>query len=162
MGEGSYRWDRKRRFLEHQIAQFEERVPDGGYDAVGNLLTKSRTDSKGEIDWTFRYNDLNQLVDEANDTHTAPDRFDFVNRFTDYDPNVHHTYSYDSIHNRLSVDSAECKHDALNQLLSQGEVQYQYDACGNRLQRSEGTSQTAYCYDALGRLTQFTKGSRAD
>ena len=112
---------------------FSETVPHGGYDSVGNLLSKERTDSLGTTQCHYSYDGLNQLVSEEGVQV--------------------HRYLYDSLNNRLQVDEQKCEVNALNELLSQGDCQYQNDARGNRI----ADANAAYNYDALGRLIRVSK-----
>jgi len=107
---------------------FSEVVPPDGYDAIGNLRQKQRTDALGSVQCNYGYDPLNQLTSEEGVQS--------------------HRYLFDSLHNRVQVDDQTCRVNALNQLLIQGDTQYSYDAKGNRLNDGE----TTYGYDALGRM----------
>ncbi len=133
-GEITYAWDALSRLRHLHSPHFEEFIPENGYDAVGNLLQKTRRDVVGKSDCHYSYDALYQLTDE--------------------DGLVAHRYSYDSLHNRRSKDDADYHVDALNQLISCGENHYSYDLRSNRISLTHHNDETNYIYDSLGRLKE--------
>jgi RHS repeat-associated protein len=129
-GDIDYCWDKLGRLTHSSHNFFEEQVPPGGYDPVGNMTFKTRRDPLDAASCQFAFDPLNQLTDE---TGVAS-----------------HDYSYDSIHNRVRKDGSECIVDTLNRLTQQGDTHYGYDLRGNRISSGENR----YSYDALGRLTE--------
>lgn len=101
------------------------------FDPIGNVVEADYYDVKGEIGYRYGYDDLNQLTS---------DNF--------------HTYQFDSLGNRVAYDGQDTVHNALNQLLQQGEIHCQYDDNGN-LTRKNGRK---FFYDALDRMTEVVKG----
>lgn len=107
-----------------------ELIPEGGYDAGDNLVKKDTNDAIGKVGACYKYDDLNQLVEEEGaETHT---------------------YQFDSIHNRIAKDDIASSYNQLNQLIDSG---YVYDADGRLVQ----TPSEKFAYDALDRLTAYTK-----
>lgn len=109
-----------------------------GYDACGNLIEKSFTDTLGEVKNHYSYDPLYQLTGEEGG---------FSN-----------SYTYDSLYNRLSKNGNAYQYNALGELLSDQENLYSYDPCGNltEIQSSRGTS--TFTYDALDRLIHWSQG----
>ena len=141
VGEITYTWDNRGRLRHLQSEHFEEEIPEGSYDPAGNLLSRRRRDPIGEDQCHYAFDALYQLVSEQGQTN--------------------HTYSYDSLNNRLSKDTTKNLIDPLNQLLQQGETSYRYDGRGNRIYQETSDGTIECIYDALGRLTHVTtKGCR--
>ena len=115
-----------------ESAQWKLTVPPDGYDAVGNLLQRSVTDSLGCVTQKFSYDPWYQLASE-----TGP--------FT-------RTYSNDSLSNLLKKDDEDFAHDGLNQLVSAGETRCRYDLNGNLIEERTSQGSRHYTYDALDRL----------
>ena len=124
----TYAYDLKGRPKEIAAPHFQE--SDFNYDAVGNLTSYRQVDSLGTVSNAYAYDELYQLVSERN-----------------------HTYSHDSLFNRLSKDGTSYGVNVLNQITSQGNFEYSYDACGNLIERSSPTETVRFAYDALDRLT---------
>lgn len=99
------------------------------YDAVGNLLKRTTKDTLRPQEEKFTYDNLNQLSSEAG-----------------------HTYTHDSLYNRCSKDGRAHHHNALNQLLSDGETEFSYDMNGNLTKETRIDSTRILTYDALDRL----------
>lgn len=133
VGEVSRSYDKNGRLIAYKTEHFEELIPPDGYDAVGCLTQCKRKDSLGESDCKYIYDSLYQLTSE-----TGVDN---------------HTYTNDSIYNRLSKDGTSYQINDLNQILSVGDVAYHYDLDGNLI----STGDCHYTYDALNRLIEFKK-----
>ena len=134
LGAISTQYDACGRQTSYVAPGFSELVSEEGYDAIGNLLQKQRTDLLGPVQCSYSYDALNQLIlEEGVQTHR---------------------YLFDSMNNRLQVDDDHCEVNALNQLLTQGAAQYHYDSRGNRVSDGENT----YDYDVLGRLIRVHRG----
>lgn len=95
------------------------------YDSLGNITASSIDNFTVQ----YLYDDLNQLISEKD-----------------------HSYSYDSLGNRLEKNNITCTINALHQLLRCDNTQYTYDANGNLITKSQNGKQTHYRYDALDRL----------
>jgi RHS repeat-associated protein len=102
---------------------------ENGYDPLGNLTTRTYTDSLGPQEEKFNYNPLNQLSSENS-----------------------HSYTHDSLYNRRSKDGKQHNHNALNQLLTDGETQFSYDMNGNLVKEIRSNTTRTFTYDALDRL----------
>jgi YD repeat-containing protein len=74
-------------------------------------------------------------------------------------------YTYDNVNNRLSrintssfgidaVSPDAMNYDTANQLLNFNSITFNYDANGNRIQKIDGSTNTAYIYDDENRLTR--------
>ncbi|CCB92295.1 hypothetical protein WCH_BE08240, partial [Waddlia chondrophila 2032/99] len=103
-------------------------------DAIGNVEAVDYTDDLGSESYSYQYDAMNQLISDNS-----------------------HQYTFDSLGNRVACDGVDNTHNALNQLLKQGENTYRYDADGNLIAKNE----ESYVYDAFGRLTEaLTEGFR--
>jgi RHS repeat-associated protein len=113
------------RVVKHQTAYFEEKL---SYDPLGRLIEKSQHQSSNQAT-NFTYNALNQLISEEGA--------------------IPHHYTYDSLHNRLSMDGEEHTYNALNQPL---DIPYDVNGCLRELDGKQ------FSYDVLGRLVSTTIG----
>ena len=139
VGEITYERDLLNRPRAIQSAYFNEIIPQDGYDAVGNLLSKTRQDSEREVCSHYAYDSLYQMQSEA---------------ITGFESQ---NYLYDSLNNRRLYNNQEYTTNHLNQLLSVEETAYTYDKRGNLIVESGPIHQTEYQYDALGRLTSLSR-----
>jgi len=112
------------------------------YDKAGNLLTREVSDSIGKQPCEYSYDDLYQVVSEKS--------------------SVLHSYTCDSLYNRVAKDDVGHTLNGLNQLLNDGRIKYSYDANGNLTKKcnAEGLSETVYKYDALDRLVKVKKSGQ--
>jgi len=133
-GNITYQYDRMGRRSSTQSPSWQETIAEGGYDAAGNLLERTLTDTVGAIHDTYTYDDLYQLTSENS---LKP-----------------HQYRYDSLYNRIEKDGNLNQLNALNQLIDNTTEQYTYDLNGNLKQQSG--QEVAYAYDALDRLISVT------
>ncbi len=104
------------------------------YDAVGNLLHLDIVDSLGDRNENYSYDFLNQLATE--------------------DGAIKHTYTHDSLNNRVQRDATSYDVNALHAVTKDATNTYTYDANGNRIKKS---SSTTYTYDALDRLIEVSE-----
>ncbi len=139
VGKLSYQWDLNHRPRAIRSAHFTETIPEEGYDAVGNLLRKTREDSERATHCKYSYDALYQLRTE---TVTGFNKQEYV---------------HDSLHNRRLHNNNEHTINHLNQLLSVTETTYTYDKRGNLIAEDHPLTNAQYCYDALGRLTSLTR-----
>ena len=142
VGEIAYTWDLMKRPRDIRSFHFTETIPEEGYDAVGNLLQKTRKDIECTTHCQYTYDPLYQLCTET------------VTGFT------HQEYLYDSLHNRRLRNKQEQITNHLNQLLSVGETNYTYDRRGNLITTETPTTSVNYGYDAMGRLTSLTRDGK--
>lgn len=127
LGEIHYAYDQSLRpsLIESQYLKMEM-----AYDAIGNVEAVDYTDDLGSESYSYQYDAMNQLISDNS-----------------------HQYTFDSLGNRVACDGVDNTHNALNQLLKQGENTYRYDADGNLIAKNE----ESYVYDAFGRLTEALK-----
>ena len=137
-GKLQYTYDILGRINEIACPQWKEEI--SLYDAVGNILKSSITDSQGETPFSYHYDDLYQLTGEKGF--------------------FAHDYTYDSFYNRESKDGKIQQLNGLNQLLDDGTYQYVYDRNGNLIQKIGKDKTSTYTYDALDRLISFSSGSQ--
>ncbi len=104
------------------------------YDSAGNLLECT----KGDVRSSFQYDDLYQLIRE--------------------DGSTKHTYSYDSVNNRVERDGVDNRHNHLNQLLSDSSGEYRYDLNGNMVEQKLSDKTLHLTYDGLDRLIEVFNG----
>lgn len=133
-GEVVKSYDKNGRLLAYKSKHFQETIPTDGYDPAGCLIKCERKDSLGETDCNFTYDSLYQLTSESGIDN--------------------HTYTNDSIYNRVSKDGTSYQINDLNQILSVGDTTYSYDLDGNLI----STGNCQYAYDALNRLVEFKRG----
>jgi RHS repeat-associated protein len=132
-GSLSTRYDLCGRVKSIQHSAWSEEIPEGGYDKAGNLLKTVTRDSVGDLNHQFSYDDLYQIKTEKGA--------------------VQHQYVYDSLYNRLEKDNQKTKLNHLNQILTDSDNNYSYDANGNLIQVKNADGAVKLGYDALDRLT---------
>ncbi len=130
LGNASFTYDKKGRNTTATTNYHSHSIPEDGFDAVGNLKKYKCSDPVGSLSLTYSYDDLYQLTQESGLQE--------------------HTYTHDSIHNRLSKNNASLSIDPLNKISSDGIQPFTYDKNGNLI--SDG--QLTYRYDALDRLIE--------
>lgn len=128
-----FTWNLSGRLQSMKSLYASEVIPEGGYDLMGNLLHVEMSLPGLTTKEKYRYDLLNQLIQEE----TIED----------------HAYTHDSLYNRLSQDSSMYKINDINQIESDGKRAYTYDLNGNLLQ-GNGIS---YQFDALNRLISYEK-----
>ncbi len=141
-GTVSYQYDLLGRSTATVSEQWQETVPDQGYDAVGNLLQRQFTDANDTVDCAYSYDNLYQLTSE---TGAASQ-----------------TYNNDSLYNRIAKDGQPYTVNSLNQLLQQTDSNYTYDANGNLIEIDQDDGKLLFSYDALDRLTAIQNGDGSD
>ncbi len=119
---------------------WHEEIPSDGFDAMGNLLERTITDSVGTIECQYTYDDLSQLTSESGIST--------------------HNYLYDSVNNRIEEDGEEKEHNKLNQLLRDRDTAYHYDFNGNLIKHVKDDQTVEYEYDGLDRLVKVKKDGR--
>lgn len=122
LGELSHRFTPKGRISKISSPYYNEGMT---YDAIGNLINRTYNDQEEQ----FSYDSLNQLSGEPGST-----------------------YTHDSLYNRRSKNGLEHNHNALNQLISDGETEFSYDLNGNLIKEIRKNSTRTFNYDAQGRL----------
>ena len=140
-----------------------QKIPEGGYDAVGNLLSLTTRDPVGEETVHFAYDALNQLVQEEGDGNVGG--VESVGSVGNSVGRAKHDYIYDSICNRQVQDGVQGNFNSLNQLLDRGDWVYRYDKNGQTISIERGGEEetkqrTDYAYDGLGRLITLESGNQ--
>ena len=130
----SYSLDKKGRTSQIEAPSWNEIIPKDGYDAVDNLRKLSITDSLGSHDELFDYDSLNQLTNETG--------------------HFSHSYSNDSLSNRIQQDSKPLSIDSLNRIKKTDSADFTYDKNGNLIEKIESGKKTTFRYDALDRLIE--------
>ena len=103
------------------------------YDETGNLISRDVTDQWGLNHCEYSYDKLDQLVSEEG--------------------MATHSYTHDSMNNRIVYDGGEIAINDLNQVLTANGKTYAYDLAGNLILDND----SSYLYDALDRLITVVK-----
>ena len=149
------------------------------YDDASNItsITYPSTNS-----YSYTYDDVNRITaltgyagftyTDTNMIHTIAYENDITTTYT-YDVRDRPTgiaiggletlnYTYDPSGNVLSMNDWEYEYDGLNRLeaaTSVFDLDYTYDALGNRIQQTENTVTTSYTFNSMMRLTAKTVAS---
>ena len=99
-------------------AAFSLEVPEGGYDANGNLTALNTKDAIGSLSSTFAYDWLDQLAQEEGVATNC--------------------FENDSLNNRRQQNGGYYQVNALNQLLEDPTTHYAYDADGQLIAYDKG------------------------
>lgn len=140
--EYSYDYDALGRLIDNKLPNFQQSIPENGYDAVGNLVCyqDSLPNCENCLEHHFSYDGLYQLTAESG-----------------YEG---HTYTYDSVCGRVKKDNMACTVNALNQIMHQGLEKFTYTPNGNLRSRLFPNGEfVTYEYDALDRLVKVIKGT---
>ena len=110
-----------------------------GYDKIGNITAKQT--EHGEYD--YGYDDLYRLTKVESPIKEAAN------------------FTYDAVGNRLTSaeKTEEWKYNSNNELLSNGNAQYSYDANGNMVKKTVDGVVTNYIYNIENRLSEVRNGS---
>ncbi len=139
IGRIDYTYDLLSRVREIRSVHFAETIPEDGYDAVGNLLQKTRQDNLRTISSRYTYDPLDQLASEVTSNFARQE------------------YIYDSLANRRAQNKRIQRVNSLNQLTQGGGVTYTYDKRGNLIIEETPNRRIEYQYDALDRLTKLSR-----
>lgn len=131
-GKRAHKWDIAARKTNICTDFFEDRVLEGGYDALNRLNKREIVFGESIMPISYEYNNLSQLTSEKG----------IVKR----------DYTYDSLNNRLSKDQELYALNDLNQTLQTGDTSYTFDLNGNLTSKTQGSSVFTYEYDPFGRL----------
>lgn len=130
LGELTSRYTLKGQPKEQKTDYYSESLT---YDPMNNIISKSYQDTLGQESNKYAYDSLNQMKEESG--------------------HFSHQYTNDSLYNRSSKDGKKYTLNSLNSLLSDGEADYSYDACGNVTAYTKNNKSYSFKYDALDRLT---------
>src|ERR1700678_163581 len=129
------------------------------YDSLSRLLTVLHQNGASTIDGA------SYTVDAIGNRTSKTDRLASVNSNYTFDPlyqltqvnqatSTTENYAYDSAGNRLSsLIAATSSYNASNQLTSNSNAAYTYDANGNTIGKTDSTGTTNYTWDFENRLT---------
>jgi RHS repeat-associated protein len=131
-----FTWDSLGRLLSMDSMHSREEIPIDGYDAIGNLLKVNFQQPTANFVEEYKYDDLNQLLFENNIKI--------------------HNYQNDSLRNRLCKDEHQYHLNSINQITSDGLLNYSYDFNGNLLSQNNN-EEVQYKFDALNRLISASK-----
>jgi RHS repeat-associated protein len=130
LGELTSRYTLKGQPREQKTPYYSESLE---YDPMNNIISKSYQDTLGKETNQYGYDALRQMKEESG----------YFN----------HQYTSDSLYNRSSKDGAKYTLNSLNCILSDGDANYTYDACGNVTSYNKNNKAYSFAYDALDRLT---------
>lgn len=114
-----------------------EVVPSGGYNPLGYVEKVQRQGEFPLENGNYTYDRLSKLISEESD--------------------VHKTYCYDSLDNRLLEDQGELFYNSLNQLTATADAEYSYDSHGNLLCKALDGKETQFESDILSYLVHIKK-----
>jgi RHS repeat-associated protein len=137
-------------------------------DRISTMDVKNGTTSYLDLDYTLDNNsNITQLANGWRDTtsawHSATESYSYdgLDRLTSAScTSWSHTYAYDKIGNRTSMNSVTYTINTVNEVTSLSDgTSFTYDSNGNRTQKTKGTDTWVYTYDYANRLTKVEKNS---
>lgn len=129
-------WDEAGRRIEIATDFFQDKVLEGGYDPLENLRKREITLDEETTTADYDYDALSQLIAEKGE--------------------IEHTYSYDSVGNRLKRDGSVYKVDEINQLIEAEGVSYTFDPNGNLATKTIGSKTWTYQSNHLNQIVSIT------
>ncbi|MDR2539352.1 MAG: hypothetical protein LBC45_01855 [Chlamydiales bacterium] len=131
-GARTQKWDQAGRRIEVSTDFFQDKIPEGGYDPLQNIRKREIVldDEKYTID--YDYDDLSHLIAEKGE--------------------IEHSYSFDSLGNRLKKDESFYKINDLNQVLTAHDVIYTFDLNGNLASKTMAEKTWIFQHNALNQL----------
>lgn len=132
-GEIIFKYDTKQRLMGMFSFYCSESIPSDGYDENQNLTKINISDCRGSDLIQYAYDNAQNLISEKSKGFS-------------------HTYTYDSIGNRLSKDQELYINDQLNRLVKAGETYFSYDLNGCLIEKTSKEQTIKFQYDALNRL----------
>ena len=128
-------WDQGGRKTGIVTDSFQDVIPEGGYDMLGNIQTRKISFDSEKPETHYEYNALSQLISEKGQ--------------------IEHHYSYDSLDNRLAKDHSTYRINDLNQLLEAKGATYRFDPNGNLSSKTVNGKTWNFEHNPLNQLSKI-------
>ncbi len=141
------------------------------YDLQGKLLSENHIGYVGSHEYTYNLND--QKISSKSDFFNEEVIRDIVGRVTEVKgehlkhyiyndlsqliSEKKHSYTYDSLDNRIQTNNDELIYNALNQLISHTNTEFSYDPQGNLLRKVLDGEETRFESNILSQLVSIEK-----
>ncbi|MEK8018317.1 MAG: RHS repeat-associated core domain-containing protein [Candidatus Parabeggiatoa sp.] len=135
---------------------------DLAYDPLMRLLSKAVKDPAQQflMDYEYEHSPANNITKKTTEQGEYAYQYDELSRLTQATNPVleDEHYTYDLLSNRLTASGVEASYDANNALLSYGDAEFEYDASGNVVKKTDASQVTHYEYNVEGRLVRVIDG----